>query len=578
MVRRLVRWVLSGISFCVVLLLLSGVAAYFLKENALPEKSILHLVVDGSWPETPSSDLEAMLEDAPPLTLFELTQTLRHAATDPRVQGLLLEVVNPEISAAQWQDFEQAMEVFRKSKKWNAAFVETIGESGSGDSAYAIAATTQHIVLAPAGEIGFTGVALQVPFFKKALDKWGITAHFGARHEYKNAVNSLTHKAFTKEHKESLQTLADDLQELFLKHISARRNTSPEQVKTWVALAPHAATEALDQGIVDALGYWDEMLKEIERINPNPDALVPFEEYAFITQQTDTSSHAHTVAFVSAEGEIHRGESQEGGLNSTPSIGSTTLTQALREAREDKVNGVLLRINSPGGSYLASDLIRREILQTQQAGIPVVVSMGSMAASGGYYIAMDANRVFAQPSTLTGSIGVFGGRFAFRHFLEETLGVTFDTYQAVEGASTDFWLDPPTPSDKEKTDAALDRIYDDFTQKAAQARSMDWEKLHAVARGRVWSGQAAYTHHLVDNLGSTYDALEYLKTLMHTPAKSPVNMVYYPAPETPLDRIKHLLHTQTSVMAWLSASAHHMALWLENPSAHNAQLPPIVVR
>lgn len=524
----------SFVLFLVVMLVL----AWLLRPTVNPN-SVLHLTVSGSPTEMPPSGLAALLDEDGPISLLDITSSLRHAADDPKIVGVVLEVKSPQLSVAQLQEIEAAFETVRAAGKWSVSFLETAGVMSRGDGAYALAACAGRVVLAPPGDVNFLGLHADVPFVKGTLEKLGIQAHFNKRHQHKTAANTFTESGFTEAHRESLGGLLDDLQNDLIRHVATRRQVEVRDVEGWLAEGPHTAEAALEAGLVDALGYWDEVLTDVESKVGREDALIDIPAYR---AGSDWEATGPRVALIVGQGAVVSGKSAEG-INS-PSMGSDTLTQAFRDARRDGVEGVLFRVDSPGGSYVASDLIRREVQQTRAAGIPVVISMGSVAASGGYLVAMDADRIVAQPGTITGSIGVLSGMFSTRTFFEQQLGVTFDSYSTAPRANLFSSLDAPSPEAQRKIDAFLDRIYREFVSKAAEGRGMAYDALEKVARGRVWSGKAAREHRLVDTLGGLHEAADVLREVAGWDPNATLRIALYPRPKTAFEALRDLAQIQ----------------------------------
>ena len=375
---RLIKWLALAFTAVVVFGWVLLITTFFVKEP-VPEATTLRVVLDGPLPEAPVENLSSILNDAPAVTLTSLCTAIRSAARDPKVKGLVLEVKNPRVGVAQLLDFESAMAVFRKSGKWNVAFMETAGEFQRGDGTLALAATASKIVLSPAGDVNLTGIRAEVPFFKNTIQKLDFDVHVEKRHEYKNALNVLTEEGFTPEHKEALKTLLDDVQAALAQHLATRREREIEVIDHWIQSSPFLARDAVEKGIVDELAYWDSILAAAAKAAGREDSLLPIAEYIARTSEKNTSGKS--FALIVGEGEIIRGG--DSGMSDAVSA-SERIAQAFRDARDHDVAGVLFRISSPGGSYTASDIIRREVELTRKAGIPVAVSMGNVAASGGY--------------------------------------------------------------------------------------------------------------------------------------------------------------------------------------------------
>jgi protease IV len=542
---RALKWLLI-ISALMLLGGLGLVALTLVSAPSVSPTSILHVRFAGPLRETADPNLLTFLENEETLTLAQVTDSIRRAAKDDRIVGLILDVRAPVLALSDIQAIEAAMTTFRDSEKWNVAFIETAGEFNRGDGPYALATTADKIYLSPPGDIGLTGLRAEVPFVKGTLEKLKVGAYVEKRYEYKNAPNTFTETRMTREHKEALKAVIDDMQEDIAQQIAARRGVPIETVSEWYASGPQMAQEAVGRGLVDGLGYWDEVIAEAERVAGRDDALFEVKQYA---ETGELHNRGPEVALIYADGEVTRGESTGG---DSPTMGSDTVTEAFRAARKEKVKGVLLRINSPGGSYVASDLIRREVEVTRAQGIPVVASMGGLAASGGYFVAMGANSIVAEPSTITGSIGVFSASMATRTFFEHWLGITFDSYDAAPNAGFFQNLDLPNEATKKRVAAFLDRIYDDFVSKAALGRDMSHEEVDKVAHGRIWSGRAAVSLGLVDELGDTEVALTSLKKLMELPADADVTLKVFPKAKSPFAALARALSTSTRVLALVS--------------------------
>jgi protease-4 len=356
-----------------------------------------------------------------------------------------------------------------------------------------------------------TGVATEVPFLRGALDKAGITPQIAQRHEYKNAANLFTERGFTAAHRESTERVVQSVMEQLVATIAAERNLAQDHVRALIDRAPLFATEALEAGLVDRLGYRDDVYAAV-RARVGPDAVLQYlgrygrSKLAELTTRIARLPQ-ETVALVHVTGPIHLGKSRRHPLAGR-SAGADTVAAALRSATEaDDVKAIVLRVVSPGGSYVASDAIWRQVMLTRQAGKPVVVSMGDVAASGGYYVSMGADVIVAEPATITGSIGVVFGKQVVESLVHR-LGVG---HEGVAGGRHGLMFSPLrafTEEEWERLNVWLDRIYGDFTAKVANGRGLSSDRVHEVARGRVWTGADAKERGLVDELGGLSAALD----------------------------------------------------------------------
>ena len=521
--QRFLRWL--ALAFVVFFVLPIALITWaFTRSESVPAASVLHVVLDGPIPESVRPSLGAFLGGHMNVSLHSLTHSIRRAAQDERIVGLVLDIRTPTVGLAQVSELTAAMEEFKKSHKWNIAFMESAGELGHGDGAYALACSAEQIALSPPGEVNLSGLRSEVPFLKEALSRFHVQAYTEQRYEYKNFANTFNQAGFTPEHKESLKTVLDDLQETLLERVAAGRKISAPEAHRWVENAPYSAQEALKLHLVDKLWYWDEVLTEVEKIAGRKDAFMEVEAYA----ERPKMKNGEAVAFIVGAGQINSGESGKNPMEASDSMGSDTLSQAFRDARNDEVKAVLLRIDSPGGSYIASDVIRREVELTRKANIPVVVSMGNVAASGGYFIAADADYIVAEPGTITGSIGVLAASFALRDFLRHWIGVEVGVYETIPHDGSLQWLDPPTDGDKARLGKTLDRIYSDFVTKVAAGRHKTYEEVHAMAKGRIWSGRQAVKNGLADELGGMETALAYIRTRLKLTQDADLHLVPYP--------------------------------------------------
>ncbi|MDT9593367.1 S49 family peptidase [Nocardioides zeae] len=485
----------------------------------------------------PATPVEAFRSMQTP-TLRSLVRALEKAADDAEVVGLVVHVGDVGLTAS--AELHAAVGRFRAAGKRAVAWAETYGEMVGGNAAYHLASAFDEVWLQPTGQVGLVGVSAQATFLRGTLDKLGVQTQLGQRYEYKTAANQLLERGLTDPHREMLSAIVGSLTDTLVADVAAARGRSVDEVRAALEAGPLSATEAVERGLVDRLGYRDDVYtalrSDLERAGGGEVTLRYAERYlkpggplAGLVDQLPTPKGKGVVAVVGAYGPIHLG--RNGGSNpfGGPSIGSDSLAAALRSAgRDENVRAVVLRIDSPGGSAVASDAVRNAILQVRAGGTPVVASMGAVAGSGGYFIAMPCDRVLAGAATLTGSIGVLGGK----QVLTETLGrigVESETVRA--GRFSDMFSTDRPFDDEEwaRFEGWLDDIYLDFTTKAAQDRGMGLEDLQAVARGRVWTGVDAAERGLVDTLGGLSAAVDVAVELAGT-TRSDVDVRAWPKP------------------------------------------------
>ena len=472
---------------------------------------LLELDVSRGVVETPSAAPLRIVGARPAPTLHALLTALRQAERDRHVAGLVAHVAQRPISLALSSELRDAVGRFRRSGKAAVAWTESFGELGVGNVGYHLATAFEEIWLQPSGDVGLTGVVARAVFVRDALDRLGVEPQLAQRHEYKTAADTFLRSEMSDAGREMARRLAESATETIVADVAAARGLDPATVREIVDHAPLTATEALEAGLVDRLGYRDEVYASL-RSRLGDVRLLYVERYGRrrergrAVRRAVAGRSSPVVALVRASGPIHLGHSSSvpwGG----PNVGSDTLGATLRAAgRDPAVKAVVLRVDSPGGSYVASDAIRREILALRGSGRPVIASMATVAASGGYYIAMPCDVVVASPTTLTGSIGVLAGKQVVKEALGR-VGVRIDSEAVGAHAEMFSSQQPFTEEEWARLEGWLDEVYDDFTSKAAADRGMPVERLRDVARGRVWTGADARSHDLVDQLGGLEEAV-----------------------------------------------------------------------
>lgn len=444
-----------------------------------------------------------------------IREGLRTAATDDQVAGLVVHVGEAALDAADLEELAELISAFGEQKP-TIAWSETYGELTSGLFAYALASSCHQVWIQPSGMISAQGIALTATLLRGTLDKVGVIGEFGQRHEYKSAADQFMASEVSPAHRQMLQRIADSLLEETIDRVAAARNLAADLVREKIDQSPLSADQALASGLVDRIGYRDEVHAWLEEnwgrvLEARPWQKQPADEgpqvhlqyvhrYVKGLPSVLTGRGRPSVAVVPVNGGIVGGVGKRSPL-SGPTAGADTVTAQLRSVGQDSsTRAVVLRVDSPGGSYVASDTIRREVVRLKEAGIPVVASMGPVAASGGYFVSMAANEIIANPSTLTGSIGVLAGKMVTSG-LTDKIGLVRETMAAGENATMFSTLSPFTERHWEILNTWLDEVYADFTEKAAADRGLDLAVLEPLARGRVWTGADAVRHELADQLG-----------------------------------------------------------------------------
>jgi protease-4 len=536
--------------------------------------------------EAPPTDPVAWVQSRRQTSVRAVLDGLRDAAADPRVAGLVAKVGGP-VGIARAQELRAAVAEFARSGKPAVAYAETFGEFGGGTLPYLVATGFSEVWLQPSGTLGLTGVAVEVTFLRGVFDKLGVELQLDRRKEYKNAVDRLVETEFTDAYREAASRYATSAYEQVVAAIADGRGLTGEQVGEIVDRAPLLADEALAAGLVDKLGYRDEVYADLRRRLGEGVQLLylgryrtqqpPAERVAKIARRLGervAGQSEQVVALVTATGTIRSGHSGRGPLGGA-AMGSDTITAALRSAaREPKVRAVVLRVDSPGGSAVASDTIWRAVGRVRAAGKPVIVSMGELAASGGYYISMGADVIVAQPGTLTGSIGVFGGKAVLAGLLERA-GVSTDAVQAGRHARIMSARRPFDADEAALLGRWMDAIYTEFVGKAARGRNMTFEALDAVAGGRVWTGADAAERGLVDDLGGLDRAGDLARKRAGLPIDAPV--VRWPA-RTPLDALRRPKNSEAPAAHAGWGGFADLAARLGLPDAGPLLMPPLTLR
>ncbi|MFQ5720265.1 MAG: S49 family peptidase, partial [Acidobacteriota bacterium] len=498
--------------------------------NRVPGTTILEVNLETGFVEdVPNESVaDVMFKGTPRVRDF--VEALERAGDDDRVVGLIATIGGGGQGMAVLQEFRDAVEAFRAKGKFALAFSETFGEAGPGNGGYYLATAFDEIWLQPSGDLGLTGLSAEPMFLRRALGKLGMTPHFDHRYEYKNAMNMFTETKMTDAHREATTDLMNVQFRQIVDGIAEARKLSSDAVRELFDGGPLLGEQALDAGLVDHMGYRDEAYAAMREHAGKRGRLLYLKKYLEMAGRPHT--HGPTLALIYGVGPVQRGPSGYSALFGSASMGSDTVAAAFRDAiKDDDVRGILFRVDSPGGSAVASDVIWRQTIRARDAGKPVVVSMGNVAASGGYWISMDAAKIVAQPGTITSSIGVLSGKFLTAGFWD-WLGIDWDgVYTSKQGTLYDGLHDY---SDLEWASFQewLDRIYSDFTRKVAAGRDLPLERVKEIAKGRVWTGEEALDRGLVDALGGFPEAIRLLKEEIGIAADAPVTLRKFPKEKT----------------------------------------------
>jgi protease-4 len=465
-------------------------------------------------------------------------------------------VLVPPATPGLWgtvQEIRDAVIDFKESGKPVVAHIEF----GMGQ-AYYLATACDEIFMSPTSPLMLVGVASYELFFRGTLDKVGIEADMLAAGDYKTAINTYTESAFTPEHREVSEALSRDFYEQLVDGIAEGRQMTRPRVREVIDQGPFVAADAVSLGLVDDLLYEDELLARLS--SDDETVKVDFATYRRVEPQSLGLDTGPRIAVVYAEGTINFGSSTIDFPGSGQMVGSRTMTDAIREARDDpSIRAIVLRIDSPGGAATAADIIWRELSLAREQK-PLVVSMAGVAASGGYYIAAPAHAIVAQPGTLTGSIGVFSGKLAAAGAFDK-IGVGIEGVTHGEQADIFSPVDRFSDTARVAMQAQVDDVYERFLQVVAEGRAMSRDEVHAVAQGRVWTGRQALARGLVDELGGLRRAVVLAQVRAGIDAEDEVTLVPYPGPRS---------FVEVLTGAVMARAVGRQTGWLTSPYARGA--------
>lgn len=524
--------IVGGIILAVFLVAVIGIAllAESMSKPNVAENSVLVLNVSGDLPDYSADDPTAQIFGFKQSSSFSslLTQ-LRKAKVDKRISAILLDINFPGIGWGKADELRSAIAEFKTSGKPVYAYMEM-----GSNKEYYIAVSADKIFLPPTGDLYINGFSAQSQFYKGSLDKLGVDwedVHVG---KYKSFNESFTRTNRSPEAQEVIDAILDDYYGRVSGAIAEARKKSPEDVKTIIDNAPYNAIAAQQQNLIDGAKYRDEVYQEIKNnlgYKESDDLrLTSASSYKEITPESLGLNNGEKIAVIFAAGTITPGKSSDGTFGGAQTIGSDTIIKAVKDAADDSsIKAIVLRVDSGGGSALASDLMWHTI-EYAKTKKPVVTSMSDVAASGGYYIACNSNKIVAEPSTVTGSIGVVLGRPVVGS-LYEWLGITND--YSTRGKNAGIFREDKKWTDEEREVFQRSANYfywDNFVPKVAKGRGKTVEQVHEVAQGRVWTGAQAKERGLVDEFGGLNRAVEIAKELANLPADKDVKRVVFPAP------------------------------------------------
>ncbi len=557
MARRAFAIIFTVLGFVFALSIAGFVLLYvfFGREPVVPANATLVLRVGGELTEVAPADVVGYLRGVKRPTVRSAVDNLRKAKVDARVRAVLLKPTG--FDSPFWgkvQEIRDAVLDFKKSGKPVYAYLQY-----AGNREYYLATAADKVFLMPSSPLDLNGIATYELFLRGTLDKVGAYADLHHVGDFKTAINTLTEKGYTAAHKEMDESLNRDLYEQLVRGIADGRKKNDADVRKLLDEGPFLPEDALRAGLVDDVAYEDQVDDKLE--GTRGDGKTPRidgDDYARVSPASVGLNKGPRIAVIYAAGTISGGKSGYDPVNGAV-VGSDTLIDYIRQARHDgSVRAIVLRIDSPGGSAAASDAIWRELIvaRNERADRPMVASMSDLAASGGYYIAMPAQVIVAQPSTLTGSIGIYGGKVVTGGVYEK-LGARIEATSIGKHAEIDSPVRPYNPEELGKLKEQLQAFYDQFVEKVATSRHSTPQKIDALAQGRVWTGRQAKQNGLVDALGGLDSAIALAKERAKIPPDSEVEVVAYPPRKSFYEILTDQFGgsgEQMALSAWLSAN------------------------
>lgn len=562
------------------LVLISGTISMFLTAKlysdleapALPEQFVLYLPLEEGFVEHHNEGGPYALGSN--ITIREVVETLDKARKDDRVKGLVSVLQGGQYGLSHIEELRAALKRFRDSGKFAYIYASSYGEIGRGLSYYYLASAYDEIWVQPLGVVSIDGIRADMPFLKAALEEIGIEPEFQQRKSYKSVFESFTASKMSPETREATTALLDDIGARMVREIAADRDMSEKIFKQKIDQGLFTAESALNNKLVDTVDYSDVLTSRIKQdITGDPDdetlKYVGLKTYKYslskdespmfklpafgaVPFKDDRARTKPTIALIYAVGTLmeNKGGEMTNGLSSAEDV-SRNIVNAFKD---DDVQAIILRVNSPGGTPAAAERIRRAVIRAQEAGKPVIVSMGPLAASGGYWVSAEADYIFASANTLTGSIGVAGGKFVIAEMWKK-LDINWDAVSF--GKNADYWSFNRsfTPEQEKRFSEMMDATYNGFVERVARGRGMSLEEAENVAQGRVWTGAQAFENGLVDQIGGLDSALDHTSKLLGKTSRHDLDIITLPRTKTTLEKLAELLERQVVALRGLEIQA-----------------------
>lgn len=545
-------------------MLLSAAMGAFLSGGGamrMPDKIVIYLPIEGRFSDYAEASPYGFGTEN--LNFRHYIDAIDHAQTDNRVKGLVVESRGGDLTLAQLQELRDAVKRFRASGKPTWFYAESLDQ---GLKAYYMASATNEIWMQPVGTLSIPGLRAEMPYARDLLDKLGVEPQFFARKEFKDVFSSFAERSMPEASRVSVTKMLEDISGQFIASIAPDRGMSLNEMRQRIDQGMFTDQEALSAKLVDRLDYFDVLKKEIRLKLAGTEDAKAMKFVRLTHYMSDMHSaisdrlpgHNAQVALVYAVGTIVSDDDMDSASTSLyggQMASAEDIASAIdRSARDKHIKAIVLRIDSPGGSPTASETIRRSLLAAKEKGKKIIVSMGGTAASGGYWIAAPADRIYALPTTITGSIGVAGGKFVLAQ-LWDKIGVHWDNVHVGRNSSMLSMNDVYSEEGRARMNAVMDNIYDAFITRVAEGRKMPKDKVDNVARGRVWTGASAAKNGLVDELGGLNEAIDFAAVSIGYKSRRDVMIVELPEQKSPFEMIAALLGTQARIDSGVSAQA-----------------------
>lgn len=503
-------------------------------EKNLPDEFVLRFTLENVVEESSNDSPFRYLGKGHPIALRTFVESLERARNDKRILGLVIKAGEVDLNLAHAEEMRACLQRFKASGKYVVFYTDSFGEGGDTSALYYLASVCSQIWLQPTGYLSLTGFAKQVPFMKQLFDTVGLKAEIGQRHEFKSAPNSFLYADMPEMQRQSEERMLSAQQDQVDRDVTHARQIELNLFKNLRHVRPLTAEEAVTHKLVTHQGYWSDCLRSVKGTNLE----LPWIKFTdYIDTLEPIESEGQKIALIVVDGEIERGQTPPLDTKGGSTIGGDTVAKAIREAVDDEeVVAIVLRIDSPGGSHLGSDAMWYEVMQAKKSGKPIIASMGTVAASGGYFVAMAADHIIANASTITGSIGVYAGKYVGDELLKK-IGVNFEAIKTSENADMMSLFKSFTPAQWDIINHQLDVTYKDFASKFQKNRNIPEFEVDRLARGRVYAGSEAISLGLVDQIGGYYDAIVHAKKLTQMSLDQPAAIQLFPRPKTLTERV-----------------------------------------